>query len=218
MTQNTKIDPLDLAARLIRCPSVTPSDAGALDLLESALDNMGFTCWRLPFSEKGTATIDNLFARFGEGSPAFCYAGHTDVVPVGDLEAWQRDPFSGLIEDGILHGRGAADMKGGIASFVAAVSNFLDKKDKDWPGSISFIITGDEEGPSINGTRKILDWMVKEGLQIDVCLVGEPTSQKQIGDMVKIGRRGSLNGKLEVHGIQGHTAYPQLAGTTRPPN
>lgn len=215
-TVDSTVDATDLAARLIRCPSVTPADAGALDVLQEALESLGFTCRRLPFSEPGTADVDNLFARLGEGSPAFCYAGHTDVVPVGDTGQWQDDPFSGAVKDGVLHGRGAADMKGAIACFVAAVSEFLQGGSRDWQGSISLLITGDEEGPSVNGTRKVLEWMAANGEEIDVCLVGEPTNPENIGDMVKIGRRGSLVGRLTVNGVQGHTAYPHLADNPIP--
>ncbi|MDG1437746.1 MAG: succinyl-diaminopimelate desuccinylase, partial [Emcibacteraceae bacterium] len=197
------IDPISLSQDLIRCESVTPLDAGALDVLENALTAIGFTCTRLPFSEDGTPTIDNLYARRGTSAPHLCYAGHTDVVPIGDIKDWIHPPFDGVIDNGTLYGRGTSDMKCGIASFVAAVSE-LD----EFNGSISLLITGDEEGPAINGTIKMLDWL-KENNQIpDVCIVGEPTNINKIGDMVKIGRRGSLNGVLTVKGAQGHVAYP----------
>ena len=210
------IDATELAARMIQCPSVTPADAGALDVLQNALGDMGFACRRLPFSEPGAADVDNLFARLGDGSPAFCFAGHTDVVPVGDAEQWQADPFSGEVRDGVLYGRGAADMKGAIACFVSAVATFLNAGERSWQGSISLLITGDEEGPAVNGTRKVLQWMADNGREIDVCLVGEPTNPESVGDMIKVGRRGSMVGCLAVHGVQGHAAYPQLADNPIP--
>jgi len=200
------IDPIILSQDLIKCPSVTPNDAGALDVLEKALSSIGFECTRLPFSEDGTPDIDNLFARRGTKSPHICYAGHTDVVPIGDLNDWKHDPFAAIIEDGILYGRGASDMKCGIASFVAAVSEM-----DDFEGSISLLITGDEEGPAINGTVKMLKWLEEHNQVPDICIVGEPTNTNEIGEMAKIGRRGSLNGTLTVHGTQGHVAYQHLA-------
>lgn len=205
------LDPIDLASALIRCPSVTPRDEGALDVLSDALEASGFTCHRLRFEAPDTDPVDNLYARFGKGAPNFCYAGHTDVVPVGDAGEWSGDPFAGEVIDGVLHGRGAADMKGGIAAFVAAAAGFLGAQGADFDGSISFLITGDEEGPAINGTRKVLDWMKEQGETIDVCLVGEPTNPSALGDMVKIGRRGSMSCVLTVEGTQGHVAYPHLA-------
>ena len=211
-----EVDATGLAARMIRCPSVTPADAGALDVLQDSLTGMGFTCQRLPFSEPGAADVDNLFARLGDGSPAFCFAGHTDVVPVGEAGQWQADPFSGEVRDGILYGRGAADMKGAIACFVSAVATFLNGGKRSWPGSISLLITGDEEGPAINGTRKVLQWMADNGQDIDVCLVGEPTNPESVGDMIKVGRRGSMVGRLSVQGVQGHAAYPHLADNPIP--
>ncbi|MCF6216416.1 MAG: succinyl-diaminopimelate desuccinylase [Emcibacter sp.] len=209
------IDPVKLTQDLIRCPSVTPQDAGALDVLQAALEPLGFICQRLPFSEEGEATIDNLYARLGTAVPNFCFAGHTDVVPAGQASHWQYDPFEGRIQDGVLYGRGASDMKGAIAAFASAASDFLENKD-DFGGSISFLITGDEEGPAVNGTIKMLDWLDKNGEKLDYCLVGEPTNPAQIGDMAKIGRRGSLNGKLTVKGTQGHVAYPHLADNPIP--
>jgi succinyl-diaminopimelate desuccinylase len=209
------IDPIDFTKALINCPSVTPEDAGALGVLEAALNDMGFTCTRLPFSEEGTADVDNLFARIGTGSPHFCYAGHTDVVPTGSLDDWSFGPFDATIQDGIMYGRGTSDMKGGIASFVAAVSEYL-AKNKDFTGSISFLITGDEEGPAINGTVKMLEWLAANNQVPDVCIVGEPTNISTIGDMAKIGRRGSINAALTVHGAQGHVAYPHLADNPIP--
>jgi len=208
-------DPLEIAKELIRCPSVTPEDAGALSVLEKWLKPLGFTCERMRFSAEGTPDVDNLYARLGTGSPHFCFAGHTDVVPVGDAEAWTADPFAGDIRDGMLVGRGAADMKGSIASFVAAASRLVqDRKLAD--GSISLLITGDEEGPSVNGTVKMLQALKARGETFDHCLVGEPTSADRLGDMVKIGRRGSINGWLTVYGTQGHVAYPHQADNPIP--
>lgn len=207
----TAVDPLALAQALIRCPSVTPADEGALDILTKALDDIGFTCHRLPFSENGTADVDNLYARFGNTSPNFCFAGHTDVVPVGVPEGWSVDPFAADIIDGKLYGRGASDMKTAVACFAAAAQQFVSARGSDFGGSISMLITGDEEAVAINGTKKILGWLDENGETLDDCLVGEPTNPQALGDMVKIGRRGSLNGHLTVNGEQGHTAYPHLA-------
>jgi succinyl-diaminopimelate desuccinylase len=212
----SKIDALDLSQALLRCPSITPEDAGALDVLEEALSNLGFTCHRLPFSETGTPDVDNLYARVGTGAPNFCFAGHTDVVPIGNRDDWCVDPFSGQINKNILHGRGASDMKCAIACFVTATSRFIDRHGKNFKGSISFLITGDEEGPAINGTKKILDWMADQSQTMDACLVGEPTNVKVLGDTIKIGRRGSMNGSLVVYGTQGHVAYPHLANNPVP--
>ena len=208
------MDALELARDLIRCPSVTPEDAGALGVLQVALEAMGFTCHRLHFSEAETPDVDNLYARIGNAAPNFCFAGHTDVVPLGNREAWSVDPFGAEIIDGVLFGRGATDMKGSIAAFVEAVSRLL--ADGNFQGSVSFLITGDEEGPAVNGTKKILNWMAERGETIDVCLVGEPTNPDKLGDMVKIGRRGSLTGRLTITGVQGHTAYPHLADNPLP--
>ena len=210
MSKLIAIDPVEFAADLIRCPSVTPAEAGALDLMQRTLESLGFICTRYPFDE-----VDNLYARLGTTAPNFCYAGHTDVVPVGDAQDWDRDPFGGQVEDGILWGRGAADMKGGIASFVAAVAANLSE---GWTpnGSISFLITGDEEGPAVNGTVKVLDAITDAGEKIDHCLVGEPTNPNTLGEMIKIGRRGSLNGVITATGTQGHVAYPTLASNPVP--
>ncbi len=210
------IDPLDLAARLIRCPSVTPDEGGALELLQIELEAIGFACTRLPFAGEGTPEVDNLHARIGAGAPNFCFAGHTDVVPVGDREAWTTDPFGGRVREENLYGRGASDMKAAIACFAAACSRFIAGRGEDFGGSISFLITGDEEGPAVNGTLKVLDWMAAHGEVIDACLVGEPSSSRVLGDMIKIGRRGSLIGQLAVYGTQGHSAYPQLADNPIP--
>lgn len=209
------IDPVALTQDLIRCPSVTPADAGALGVLQRVLEQMGFTCTRLVFEEAGTDPVDNLYARLGTGSPNFCFAGHTDVVPVGDAAAWTVDPFAAEIINGKLYGRGTSDMKGAIAAFTSAVKSFLDRNGTP-AGSISLLITGDEEGPSINGTRKVLDWMQANGEVIDACLVGEPTNPRVMGDMMKIGRRGSVTATLTAYGAQGHVAYPHLADNPLP--
>lgn len=206
-----KTDPVALTRALIRCPSVTPQEGGALDLLEAILRDLGFTCHRLKFSEAGTPDVENLYARLGNGGRNFCYAGHTDVVPPGDPQSWRVDPFVAEVIGDQLIGRGAVDMKGSIGAFVAAVARLLDKRGADFGGSISFLITGDEEGPAINGTRKVLDWLRARGERLDACLVGEPTSDQRLGDMIKIGRRGSISGRLVVFGTQGHVAYPQIA-------
>ena len=192
------LDPVTFARDLIRCPSVTPEEGGALELLQSTLEGMGFKCQRLPFTEEGTPDVDNLYARYGDSEPNFCFAGHTDVVPVGLRDQWSVDPFAAEIRDGVLFGRGAADMKGAIAAFAAAVQRYLDGGGPT--GSISFLITGDEEGPSVNGTKKMLQWMVEKGERMDVCIVGEPTNPAKLGEMVKIGRRGSMNTILTVKG------------------
>jgi len=208
-------DPIALSQALIRCPSVTPADAGALGVLAGALEDIGFTCHRLRFSDENTPDVENMYARLGNGGPNFCFAGHTDVVPVGDAADWTRDPFSGDVTDGVLHGRGAADMKSAIACFTAAVAKLVERQGApdSWgtPGSISLLITGDEEGPAVNGTRKVLEWLAERGEQLDACIVGEPTNPEALGDMIKIGRRGSTTGDVVVHGTQGHTAYPHLA-------
>jgi succinyl-diaminopimelate desuccinylase len=198
-------DPMALAQALIRCASVTPKDEGAIGVVEAALAELGFACRRLRFGE-----IENLYARLGEARPVFCFAGHTDVVPVGDRAGWTHDPFAGEVNDGMLYGRGAADMKGGIAAFVAAVAQKLRGGWKP-AGSISLVITGDEEGVSIDGTAKVLEWMAANGEVPDHCLVGEPTSAARTGDMIKIGRRGSVTAFVRVIGVQGHVGYPQRA-------
>jgi succinyl-diaminopimelate desuccinylase len=213
-TSVSLLDPVAFAQELIRCPSVTPTEGGALDLLEARLTELGFTCTRLPFSDTDTPDVDNLYARLGTQAPHFCFAGHTDVVPVGDAKAWTVDPFDAVIKDGLLLGRGATDMKGSIAAFAAAVSRLVAKG--HIKGSISFLITGDEEGPAINGTRKVLEWLEAQGEVIDDCLVGEPTNPHALGDMIKIGRRGSTNGWITVLGAQGHVAYPHLADNPTP--
>ncbi len=204
------IETIPLAQALIRRPSVTPKDEGALDVLEAALESLGFSCRRLPFGD-GAHRVDNLYARLGSDAPNFCFAGHTDVVPEGDTADWTHAPFAGVVSGGILHGRGASDMKGAIAAFVSAVSGFLDDRGPGFGGSISLLITGDEEGDAVNGTVKVLEWLDGTGERLDMCLVGEPTNPEALGDMIKIGRRGSLTGHVTVRGIQGHTAYPHLA-------
>ncbi len=203
-----------LAQDLIRKPSVTPIDAGALDVLQGRLKRLGFKCTRYPFGE-GEHRVDNLYARLGSSTPNFCFAGHTDVVPVGDAAKWAAEPFAGEIRDGQLWGRGAADMKGAIAAFVAALEGLMDG---GWQpkGSISFLITGDEEGPAVNGTDKLLKAITEAGEVIDHCLVGEPTNPDALGDMIKNGRRGSLNARITVTGQQGHVAYPHRASNPVP--
>lgn len=203
-------DPVSNLAALIRCPSVTPAEGGALAALEAMLAPVGFKVDRVVAKEPGTPDIENLYARTGGEGPHLMFAGHTDVVPVGDEAAWSRPPFSAAIAEGEMYGRGAVDMKGGIACFVAAVARHIEKHGAP-KGSISFLITGDEEGPAINGTVKLLEWAAARGERWDACLVGEPTNPDCIGDMIKIGRRGSLSGRITVHGVQGHAAYPHLA-------
>jgi succinyl-diaminopimelate desuccinylase len=210
------VDPAFLAAELIRRPSVTPKDEGALEIVARTLEGLGFTCHRLTFEAPGpngekADPIANLYARRGTGSPNLCFAGHTDVVPVGAADQWSFDPFSAVLKDGVLCGRGAVDMKGSIAAFITAAEAFLAKRGANFAGSISFLITGDEEGVAINGTRKVLDWLKARGEVIDACVVGEPTSATRLGDMIKIGRRGSMTGRITIEGVQGHVAYPHLA-------
>ncbi len=204
------MDAVTLSEELIRCPSVTPAEGGALDLLQARLETLGFTCHRLVFSDENTPDVDNLYARLGACGPNFCFAGHTDVVPPGDPGRWTSDPFKPEVRGGKLYGRGASDMKCAIAAMVAGTSAFIGGN-ADFGGSISFLITGDEEGPGVNGTRKVLNWMRENGERIDACLVGEPTNPLELGEMAKIGRRGSLNCWLTVKGVQGHSAYPHLA-------
>lgn len=209
MAQNAAMaDPLPLARALIRCPSVTPNDAGALSVLERALEPLGFACTRLRFESAGTAPIENLYARIGTSSPNICFAGHTDVVPPGDRGLWQRDPFAAEISDGFLFGRGAADMKSAIAAFVAAAE---DRVKTRLNGSVSLLITGDEEGPAVNGTARVLEWLSDKGERLDHCIVGEPTAAAHAGDTIKIGRRGSMRVDFAARGVQGHTAYPHRA-------
>jgi succinyl-diaminopimelate desuccinylase len=206
----TDRSPLALAQALLRCPSVTPQEGGALSLMAQVLGDAGFEVHRPVFSEAGTPDVENLYARWGTGRPYLLFAGHTDVVPPGDASRWTHDPFGGAIENGELYGRGAVDMKGGIACMMAAALSYL-SDNPGFSGSIGFLITGDEEGPAVNGTVKLLDWAKARGERFDHCILGEPTNPDQLGDMIKIGRRGSLTGKLTVHGKQGHVAYPHLA-------
>jgi succinyl-diaminopimelate desuccinylase len=202
-------DPVSLAQALIRCPSVTPADAGAIEVLARALEQLGFACHRLRFETPGTAPIENLYARIGTAGPNFCFAGHTDVVPPGDAKLWRADPFAAEVRDGVLYGRGAVDMKSAIAAFVTAAGHILEGGKVS--GSISLLITGDEEGPNINGTNCVLEWLRARGERLDHCLVGEPTSAVHSGDTIKIGRRGSMRVEITVRGVQGHTAYPHRA-------
>ncbi len=215
------LDALPLAIELIRCPSVTPADAGALDTLGAVLKGLGFSVERLPFADAGTPDIDNLYARIGDGGgagPHFCFAGHTDVVPVGDASRWTVDPFAATLDQGWLLGRGAADMKAAIACFVAAASRFLGECNGKVPrgGAISLLITGDEEGPAVNGTVKMLETLSARGEVWHGCIVGEPTNPHRLGEMAKIGRRGSINGTITVTGVEGHVAYPHLADNPIP--
>ena len=198
-------DPLPLAAALIRCPSVTPEDAGAQTVLAEALTRLGFACTELTYGR-----VRNLYARIGEGRPALCFAGHTDVVAQG-AGAWTADPFGAELRDGVLYGRGATDMKGNIAAFVAALAAWLARHGGRAPAAVSLLITGDEEGEAVDGTVKVLDWMAGRQEIPGFCLVGEPTSVASLGDLVKIGRRGSLSARLVVEGTQGHVAYPHRA-------
>ncbi len=198
------IDPVELAQALIRRPSVTPRDEGAMDVVQQALEGLGFHCRRMRFGE-----IENLYARRGTAGPNLCFAGHTDVVPPGEAEAWSSGPFDAEVREGVLYGRGAADMKGGIAAFIAAASQALDVGEPK--GSLSLLITGDEEGVATHGTRMVVEALIAEGEAIDACVVGEPSSAETLGDMIKIGRRGSLNAGITAHGRQGHVAYPHRA-------
>lgn len=202
-------NPLTLTQTLIKCPSVTPVEGGALTFLEEWLSQLGFTCYRLPFSTPGYDEVENLFALYKgkEGKPHFCFAGHTDVVPAGECKQWRYDPFQGCLEGALLHGRGAVDMKGAIGAFIAALARLLEQCPLE--ATISLLITGDEEGVAVNGTRKVLEWLAEKKIALDFCLVGEPTCQGALGDTIKIGRRGSLNTVLTVYGIQGHVAFPE---------
>lgn len=203
-------DPIANLQTLIRCPSVTPAEGGALSALEAMLAPLGFKVERMIATEPGLLDVENLYARLGTDGPHLMFAGHTDVVPVGDEASWSHPPFGAEITDGEMFGRGAVDMKGGIACFIAAVARHIEKHGAP-EGSISFLITGDEEGPSVNGTEKLLKWAAEKGERWDACLVGEPTNPDALGDMIKIGRRGSVSGKVTVFGVQGHAAYPHLA-------
>ena len=205
-----KINELQLAMELIKFPTVTPIDAGIMKFLEKKLKTLGFKTKILEFKEKNSKPVKNLYARLGDQGPNFCYAGHLDVVPAGNLKDWTVNPFKPAIKKGYLIGRGANDMKSSIAAFVSAVGNFVGNQRK-FNGSISLLITGDEEGVAINGTKKVVDYLRKKKEKIDFCLVGEPTNPNKLGEMIKIGRRGSMTGRLSIMGIQGHVAYPQRA-------
>ncbi len=208
-------DPVALTAALVRCPSVTPNEGGALTLLEEILKPPGFDVHRMTMSEADTADVENLYARYGLQGPNLCFAGHTDVVPPGDEQGWRHPPFAATIEDGIMYGRGTVDMKGGIACFIAATMRYIEQHG-GVRGAISLLITGDEEGPSINGTTKVLDWLEQREERLDACLVGEPTNPDKLGDMIKIGRRGSLTVQITAKGLQGHAAYPHQADNPVP--
>ncbi|WP_374472476.1 succinyl-diaminopimelate desuccinylase [Phenylobacterium sp.] len=203
------IDAVELTRELIRKPSVTPADEGAMDVVQRSLEGLGFACRRMRFGE-----IENLYARYGTARPNLCFAGHTDVVPVGDAGAWSKDAFAAEVVDGVLIGRGAVDMKSAIAAFAAAAAKAI--RAGEVTGSLSFLITGDEEGVALDGTKKVVEALQAEGEAIDHCVVGEPTSAESFGDMVKVGRRGSINAEITVEGIQGHVAYPQRAANPTP--
>jgi len=208
-------DPVALTRALIACESVTPNEGGALSLLQDILERAGFECHRLTFQDSDTPDVDNLYARLGTTGKNLCFAGHTDVVPPGDLSAWSVPPFSAEVREGYVFGRGAVDMKGAVACFVSAALAWLESGRvggaTQMPGSLSLLITGDEEGPAINGTVKVLSWLRERGETLDACIVGEPSNPETLGDEIKIGRRGSLNGELVVLGAQGHVAYPEKA-------
>ena len=205
-----KINELQLAKELMKFPSITPRDAGVIRFLEKKLKKIGFKTKILDFKEKNFQPVRNLYARLGSKGPNFCFAGHLDVVPPGNIKDWTVNPFRPSIKKGHLIGRGANDMKSSIAAFVSAVSNHI-KNNEKFKGSISFLITGDEEGVAINGTKKVVEYLRKKKEKIDFCLVGEPTNPNKLGEMIKIGRRGSMTGRLSIMGIQGHVAYPQRA-------
>ena len=209
-------DPLELTTELIKCRSVTPQNDGAIELLSEKLQKIGFNCEIVEFSENDSDSIKNLWAKIGDKSPTLSFAGHTDVVPEGDETLWESPPFDGINDGNKIVGRGAVDMKGSIGSFISAISIFLDKNGKKFNGSISLIITGDEEGKAVNGTQKLLEWMEKNNHTFDDCIVGEPTNPNKLGEMIKIGRRGSTNITLTLKGNEGHVAYPQLADNPIP--
>lgn len=211
-------NPVDILQKLIQCPSVTPEEGGALSLLQHISESLGFAVERPIFTADNTPDIENLYARYGKSGKHLMFAGHSDVVPTGDKNAWQHPPFAAQINDGIMYGRGTVDMKGGIACFIAAFARFLQKQPQDKPfkHSVSLLITGDEEGPAINGSVKLLQWAKEKGETWDSALVGEPTNPNVLGEMVKIGRRGSLSAVVTVHGQQGHVAYPHLANNPLP--
>ena len=208
-------NPIELTKTLINCRSVTPENDGAIEQVSHWLEEIGFKSEILYFEEEGTASIKNLWSKMGSKGPTICFAGHTDVVPTGNIDEWSSDPFDANEVNDKIIGRGAADMKGSIASFISATNRFV-KEYPDFPGSIGFIITGDEEGCAINGTKKILTWMKSNNISFDDCIVGEPTNPNSLGEMIKIGRRGSVNGVITVKGVQGHVAYPHLADNPIP--
>jgi succinyl-diaminopimelate desuccinylase len=207
---------VSIARDLIRCPSVTPAEGGALSVLENLLSGAGFAVSRITFQDTDTPDVENLFATIGKGAPHFVFAGHTDVVPAGAATDWSHAPFEAEIAGGVLYGRGAVDMKGGIAAFAAAALAFVAGNGENFGGTISFLITGDEEGPAVNGTVKLLEWARDQGHVFDACIVGEPTNPERLGDAIKVGRRGSLSGTITVTGTQGHAAYPHLADNPIP--
>ena len=213
--KNTPTDSVPILQDLIHCQSVTPAEGGALTFLEDLLSDHGFVCQRLIFKEEGTPDVENLFARIGKGAPHLCFAGHTDVVPEGHADSWSHAPFAADIADGFIYGRGATDMKGSIAAFAGAAIDFV-RTARKFKGSISFLITGDEEGPAINGTVKVLQWMKENDHVPDHCLVGEPSCVEALGDTIKIGRRGSMSFTVTVEGRQGHAAYPHKADNPSP--
>ena len=204
-------DCINLTQELVKCPSITPKDEGALKVVENHLKDLGFDCTRLPFSEKGFDDVDNLFAKIGTSGKHLAFAGHTDVVPIGNEKSWKFPPFSGTIDNGKLYGRGAEDMKGSIACFISATNTFIKKYGSDFGGQLSFIITGDEEKEAINGTIKMMEWTKQKNIVFNHCIVGEPTSNKSIGDKIKIGRRGAINFFITARGVQGHTANSNRA-------
>lgn len=208
-------DPVTVAQAIMRCESVTPQEGGALTYLADLFGGLGFSVERPIFEDTDTPPIENLFARIGDGAPHLAFAGHTDVVPPGDEAAWRHPAFGAVIEDGVLYGRGAVDMKGAIAAFAAATARYVNRHGTP-QGTLSFLITGDEEGPAINGTVKLMRWCAERGERFDACLVGEPTNPERLGDAIKIGRRGSLSGTITVTGKQGHVAYPHLADNPVP--
>ncbi len=216
MSKTDATDPIAIAQALIRCRSVTPDEGGALAYLERLLSGAGFMVERPVFSDPGTYAVENLFATIGSGGPHFVYAGHTDVVPPGDGAAWTHPPFAGEIANGRLYGRGAVDMKGSVAAFASAAIDFVRAGGLKGGGTLSFLITGDEEGKAVNGTAKLVKWAAERGHRFDACVVGEPTSVETLGDGIKIGRRGSLSGTIEVTGKQGHVAYPERADNPLP--
>jgi succinyl-diaminopimelate desuccinylase len=209
-------DPVGIAQSLIRCRSITPAEGGALRFLERLFKDAGFDAHRVTFDAPGTPSVENLFAKIGSGAPHLAFAGHTDVVPPGDEARWKHGAFAGEVKDGVLYGRGAVDMKGGIAAFAAAALDYAKANKGKLKGTISFLITGDEEGPGVNGTVKLLAWAKERGEVFDHCIVGEPTSVSTLGDTIKIGRRGSLSGAIVVSGTQGHVAYPERANNPMP--